>query len=96
MCLSMYPTKRPSKETSYTIDMSEQSTTRTTFNIEAKDRQGNWHPWRADLTSRPGAESELAASLEKMSNYYTEAKIVQVDHKTTITTKSLKHIDIFA
>lgn len=76
--------------------MSEQSTLRTTFNIEAKDRQGNWHPWKADLDSRPEAESLLASNLEKMSTYYTEAKIVQVDYKTTTTTKALKHIDIFA
>lgn len=76
--------------------MSEQITLRTVFNIEAKDRQGNWHPWRADVASRPEAEQLLASDLDKMTTYYTEAKIVQVDHKTTVTTKALKHIDIFA
>lgn len=76
--------------------MSEHNTTTTHFIIEAKDRLGNWHPVVGQHESRSTAETVLANQLNLLETYYTEAKISKIDVKTSITTTTLKHIDIFS
>lgn len=74
--------------------MREHHTQTTHFIIETKDRQGNWHPWASKLDSRSVAEQRLAQDVDKMSTYYIEAKIVQVDIKTSTTLYPIKYIEI--
>lgn len=75
--------------------MHQKSNTNIEYVIEAKDRRGLWHPFSMNkITSRAEAHELLASNVDKLSAFYTEARINQIETKQTITTTTLTYLPI--